>query len=377
MSGAAIISQAMLTPLGNRPEEILQRMFKGERALRDISGFDCEGYVHKQAGEIQDFRASEYLGKKGLRALDRTGKFAAAACGLALSEAGMDKSFREQNEIALVLGTQFCGAGTIAAFDQRGLELGPEYVSPIDFANTVINAAAGQVAIRYNLRGTNSTTAGGCCAGLKALAYARDLLAFGREQHVLAGGAEELSEYTFSAYDKSPYLAGGEMFPSEGAAFAVLVPPKHLNGQVNGRHALGYVVDHVSRVLHGLRARDCAAEAIRQLLAANQLESGDIAMLCLSAHGYEPVDKLEQEIVTQAFNPMPPLFSPKYWLGEGFGLSGIAQLVLSLEAMKQGRVPLPGGGDAALDKAPTYALLLGFSFDGLFDAVLIKSAARE
>lgn len=372
MAGAAIISQAMLSPLGNHPADVLERMFRDERALHNISGFDCAPYAHKQAGEIQDFRASDYLGKKGLRALDRTGKLAAAACGLALRDAGMDESLREQHEIALVLGTQFCGAGTIAAFDQRGLELGPEYVSPIDFANTVINAAAGQVAIRYNLRGCNSTTAGGCCAGLKALAYANDLIAFGRERQVLAGGAEELSEYTFSAYDKSPYLAGGEFFLSEGAAFAMLAPAEAQAAE----QAQGYIVAHVSRVIDGHKRREHAADAIRQLLSARDLKLSDIALLCLSASGYEPLDRLEQEIVTDLFHPMPPLFSPKYWLGESFGVSGVAQLMLSLEAMKQKKLPLPGGSSARIDNASGYALLLGFSFDGLFDAVLIKGAER-
>lgn len=113
------------------------------------------------------------------------------------------------------------GAGTVVSFNQHGLELGPAYMSPLDLANTVFNAAAGRGAIRHNLRGTNSTVTGGSNAGLKVLAYAHDLIHSGQEVLVLAGGAEELTEVSLAAHDRTPYP--GELFLAEGAAFALVL----------------------------------------------------------------------------------------------------------------------------------------------------------
>ncbi len=370
MSGTAIVGYGILGPLGNSPEEILDRMTRGERALKQIESFDTDGLSFSLGGEIQGFRPIVYLGKKGLRQLDRTGKFAASAVGLALDDGGLDPAFREHNEVSLVLGTNFCSAGTIATFDQRGLELGPEYVSPLDFANTVINAAAGQVAIRYQLRGTNSTTAGGCCAGLKALAYAHELITNGLERWVLAGGAEELSQVSFAAYDKSPYMGEKGFFLSEGAAFAVLVPEEgDVSGQSHGR-----ILDQASRAIFSMEDTDVMTSAIENLLADNGLQASDIALVCTSAAGYGPVDELERQALSKVFDAQTVLFMPKYWLGEGLGVSGPLQLLLSIEALKRGVVPQPSGAVATLSSTSRLALLLGLNPDGLFDILLVQGS---
>ncbi len=367
MSASLIAGYGLLSPLGNHPEEILERMLRGERAVQVIEGFDTGGLDFPKGGELKEFKPVTYLGKKGLRQLDRTGKLAASAANLALEATGLDAEFRQANEIALVLGTNFCSAGTIAAFDQRGLEQGPGAVSPLDFANTVINAAAGQVAIRYQLRGTNSTTAGGCCAGLKALGYGHELVTEGREQWVLAGGAEELTEVVCTAYDKSPYMGENGFFLSEGAAFVVLTPQAP-----EDKPALGRVLDHAPHAFYSTGDVDMAASAIESCFGRNGRQPDDVGLICLSAAGYTPVDTLEQQALDRLFGPETARFQPKHWLGEGLGVSGPLQLLLSLEVLKQGRMPRIDADPLPIEPASKTVLLMGLNTDGLFDMLLVS-----
>ncbi len=365
MSASLIAGYGLLSPLGNHPEEILGRMLQGERAVQDIEGFDASGLDFPKGGELKGYKPITYLGKKGLRQLDRTGKLAASAANLTLEATGLDAEFREANEIALVLGTNFCSAGTIAAFDQRGLEQGPGAVSPLDFANTVINAAAGQVAIRYQLRGTNTTTTGGGCAGLKALGYGHELVTGEREQWVLAGGAEELTEVVCTAYDKSPYMGENGLFLSEGAAFVLLTPQALEDQPVSGR-----ILDHASRTFYSTGDVDMAASAVESFLRHNGLQPDDVGLICLSAAGHTPVDTMEQEVLNRLFSPETARFQPKYWLGEGLGVSGPLQLLLSLEVLKQGRMPRIDADPLPIESASKIVLLMGLNPDGLFDMLL-------
>ena len=368
MIKTAILGCHAFTPLGEQPGEILDRMLRSEKGAKQISGFDTSGLTFSEGGELADFDAVKYLGKKGLRQLDRTGRLAAVTAGMALDQAGWDEAYRADHEVALVLGTNFCSAGSIASFDQRGLELGPTYVSPLDFANTVINAAAGQTAIRYNLRGTNSTTTGGCCAGLKALAYAHDLIVFGYEERVLAGGAEELTPATFTAFDRSPYMGKRGFFLSEGAAFVPLVSEE----AASPTPCLGKIVDHRSCLLLSAGSMDVLTSTVTALLSANGLDVTDIDLVCLSAAGYEPIDDVESEVVDRVFDTRAARFAPKHWLGEGLGMSGPLQLLLSLEVLKRGVLPPGPGTSGSLAAGSRLALLLGLSYDGLFEVVLIE-----
>src|SRR5262249_12447237 len=147
--------------------------------------------------------------------LDRTSQLVTAAARLALDDSGWTRELRSSVEVGLVLGTMFCGVHTIGEFDRRAVTAGPAYASPLDFANTVINAAAGHTAIWHNLRGVNSTIAGGSASGLQALAHAADLISNGRASVVLAGGVEELCFESFCGFHHAGMLCGSNCKPGE------------------------------------------------------------------------------------------------------------------------------------------------------------------
>ena len=130
-----------------------------------------------------------------------------------------------------MLGTVFCSVKTIAEFDRRGLQLGPSHVSPLDFANSVINAAAGQAAIWHGLRGVNSTISGGEASGLLAIAGGTSQIRGGHADALLAGGAEELCFESFLGHlragrlcdsDPLPFDARRALCPGRGPALLML-----------------------------------------------------------------------------------------------------------------------------------------------------------
>ena len=167
------------------------------------------------------FDPAKYLGTRNTRPLDRLGQLVSAAAGLTLADACCPPQFRAEHAVGLVLGTMFSGVRTICAFDRQALEIGPECASPLDFANTVLNAAAGQAAIWHGLRGPNATIAAGVASGLQAIAYAADLIAAGTVDCALAGGADERSPEVADGLERAGLLPGGVAL-GEAAAFVML-----------------------------------------------------------------------------------------------------------------------------------------------------------
>ena len=78
------------------------------------------------------------------------------------------------------------------------------------------------------------------------------------------------------------------------------------------------------------------------------------------------------EVVDRIFDTRAARFAPKHWLGEGLGMSGPLQLLLSLEVLKRGVLPPGPGTSGSLAAGSRLALLLGLSYDGLFEVVLIE-----
>ncbi|HYN22544.1 MAG TPA: beta-ketoacyl synthase N-terminal-like domain-containing protein, partial [Thermoanaerobaculia bacterium] len=171
VTGAGAISSVADSSRG-----LQEALGEGRSGLKPVELFPLDGLGPQVAGEVRPFEPRTWLGERNLRPIDRTARLLLVAAQQALEESGWTPELRQEQEIGLVLGTTFCSVHTISEFDRRAVQLGPSYASPLDFANSVINAAAGQAAIWNNLRGVNSTVSAAEASGLMAISSAVDLL---------------------------------------------------------------------------------------------------------------------------------------------------------------------------------------------------------
>src|SRR5436305_10438680 len=190
MKSVVITGAGVVSSLGDTPARLHEALCEGRSGISPVELFDAAGLGCRLGGEVEGFDARKYLGRRNLRPLDRTSRLVASAAQLTLDASGWTAQMRAESEVGLVLGTMFCSLHTISEFDRRALEAGPTYASPMDFSNTVINAAAGQTAIAHNLRDVNTTISTGVTSGLEAISYATELIRSGRARALLAGGSD-------------------------------------------------------------------------------------------------------------------------------------------------------------------------------------------
>jgi len=356
ITGAGVIS-----PLGDSPARLHDSLGRGLSAIKPIKLFSTEGLGCPLGGEIADFDATKYLGQRNLRPLDRTSRLVASAAQLALADSGWSIEMRNVQEIGLVLGTMFCSLHTISEFDRRALEAGPAYASPMDFSNTVINAAAGQTAIAHNLRDVNTTISTGVTSGLEAISYATELIRSGRARALLAGGADELCFESFYGFDRAGLLcrsnvtAGDFPIPFDsrrngsalGEGAALLMLEDVALARERGAKILGEVVGHgssydCSRGQDSVQAVEAIASAIRHAMSDAFLLPHEIDCLSASANGSRGGDQHEAEGVVAGLNGQTqklPVTAIKSMLGETLGASGPMQAVSLLETMRDGVLP--------------------------------------
>jgi 3-oxoacyl-[acyl-carrier-protein] synthase II len=249
---------------------------------------------------------------------------------------------------------------TIAEFDRRALRLGPSHASPLDFANSVINAAAGQAAIWHGLRGVNSTLAGGEASGLQAIAQATELVRSGRADAVLAGGAEELCFESFLGYYRAGRLCGSldrgaveRPVPfdarrngfslSEGAALLMLeeASAAAARGAAVRAEVLGWGAAFAAASGEAGMA-DAVARAVRLALDDAGAAPAEIGCLSASASGSSTVDRAEARGVAAALGEWAaglPVTAIKAMLGEGLGVSAAWQAVDLVETLGDGVLP--------------------------------------
>jgi 3-oxoacyl-[acyl-carrier-protein] synthase II len=326
-----------------------------------VESFSTEALGCHVGAPIDSFQERKYLGTKNLRPLDRTSRLVAATAKLALENSGWSAELLTRYDVGLALGTMFCSVHTIAEFDRRAMVSGPEYASPMDFANTVINAAAGQTAIWHGLRGVNSTICADITSGLQAIAYATELIRNGRATALLAGGADEFCFESFYGFARAGLSCGSQgdaegvpipfsarrngLALGEGAALLMLEEAEFASAR--GARVIGEVKGHGAGYDRA-RGRDrdesvrSVARAIRLALEDAGIGPEQVDCLSASANGSVAADRHEALGVQAALNGRArslPVTAIKSMLGETLGASAAMQTVTLLESIRQGLLP--------------------------------------
>jgi 3-oxoacyl-[acyl-carrier-protein] synthase II len=353
-----ITGMGAICAVGDRREQVFAGLCDGVRPFAPPTVFPAEGLPGHLAAEVPAFTPERYLRPGNIRPLDRTGRLALVGVELALADSGWSLDLRKAHAVGLVVGTMLSGVHTIGEFDRRAQQAGPEYASALDFSNTVLNAAAGQVAIWQHLRGINSTISAGAASGVQALGYAAQLVRTGRADVLVAGGAEELAFETFLGFSRAGWLGCERDGPGtcgvpfdaartgavlgEGAAFLVLEAEE--TAAARGAQILGRILGSASGYDPGALSRTAAhghplADTIARALRDGDTEVDAIGAVSASAHGSPVLDTREAAAIEAALGTRTPVAAIKAMTGEALGASGPLQAIAMIEAMRAGRLP--------------------------------------
>lgn len=162
---------------------------QGKSGISRIDAFDTEGYTTQIAGVVKEFDASHILSPKEARKLDLFVQYALVAADEAVVDASFGDSL-DTNRVGVAVGS---GIGGLNMIEQNHVQLqnsGPRRISPFLIPGSVINMAAGNIAIRHGLKGPNFSIATSCTTGTHNIGYAARTIAYGDADVMIAGGSE-------------------------------------------------------------------------------------------------------------------------------------------------------------------------------------------
>ena len=312
---------------------------------------------------VEDFDAALWLGNKEQRHLDRFTHFAVGAAMMAVEHAGGLPTV-DADRAGVSLGTGIGGVGTLET--QVGVlsARGPGRVSPFTIPMVMPNAGAAAVSLRLGWRGPCETLTTACAAGTHSVGAGARLIADGRCDVVLAGGAESsMTPTTVAAFTKMtalsdtglsrPFDVGRDGFCiAEGAA--VLLLEERDAALARGATIYGEVLGAASTCdAHDMTAPSPggagAAACMRLALDDAGLTPADIR--AVNAHGTStPLnDEAEAQAITTVFGAgAVPVSSIKGVTGHGLGAAGALEAAAVLLSFAHRELP-PTMGTTTVD----------------------------
>jgi len=304
--------------------------------------------------EIADWDPQPYFANpKEARRSDRVEQFALAAAAEAFAQSG--ELPYDPARIGSIFGTGIGGLRTLEEQVITRMEKGERRVSPFLVPMMMANACGAAISMRYALQGPAETICTACAAATHAIGYAARLVAWGRCDAVVTGGAESAATITAVAGFANmtalsttgcskPFDATRDGFVfGEGAAVFVL--ERYDLAVSRGANIIGEVLGAASNAdAHHITAPSPggvgAMACMQQALDDAGLTVRDIKQI--NAHGTStPLnDRAESEAVATLFGkPTPPVTSIKGVTGHPLGAAGALEAAAVLLSFEHKLIP--------------------------------------
>jgi 3-oxoacyl-[acyl-carrier-protein] synthase-1/3-oxoacyl-[acyl-carrier-protein] synthase II len=242
------------------------------------------------------------------------------------------------------LGTGWGALSETSRFLTRLFETDEQFPSPIDFIGSVHNAAAGQIAMRFQATGANITMTGGDYSFEQAL-MAADLLSNSIDDTFLVIGADESHPQLSRLFDRS---ASGSAILSDGGGALCLK---------TGPSASGFTIQPVF-----FESRENNPEVISSLIQRlerpQQINDryGMILAGFPAACRHEGEMQLQTLLAITGFNQ--PVIDYRKLTGEFASASAVAA-VMAVKFLQGSQIPEPLCKDKPVDLGAKGALIIG------------------
>jgi len=190
MNRVVVTGFGAITPVGLNAKTNWESLMEMKSGIGPITLFDASHYSSRIAGEIKGFKPEEHFPVKELKRLGRFIQLAMVAGGEAISHSGLDWEKVDKTRVGACVGVGIGGLSEIQSEYWTVREKGPKRVSPFFIPSVIGNLAAGQLSIKYGLKGPNTCITTACSSGTHAIGESFRLIQRGDQDMMLAGGAE-------------------------------------------------------------------------------------------------------------------------------------------------------------------------------------------
>ena len=356
-----------VTPLGLDVPSTWRGLLAGESGVAEITHFDASSLPTRIAAEVKGFDAEALLGTKRARRSARFSQLAVAAAREAFADAGFEpgagiEQLADYERVGVVVNTAVPGIPE-SETNVRGLIAeGLRAVSPYYVPSMIPNMPACEVAIDLGLHGPVTASSLACASGNAALLEARRLILAGEADVVVAGGTDAgIAPVMFAGLcnmgalsarndepqrASRPFSADRDGFVyGEGAVLFVIESAAHAAARGARTYATlagGALTADAFHISHPDPTGRQPRRAMALALERTGTDPAEVDYICAHGTATRINDAVETSAIRDVFGSAADsllVSSPKSMVGHMIGAAGALGAMVSVLAMRDGRVP--------------------------------------
>ena len=347
----AVTGLGIVSCLGSSLDDVSSALRLGRNGIQFVEDYRARGFNCQVAG-VPSVVDEAPIERKFARFMGMTSKYAYYATRRAIADAGLSMEAVRSPRTGAVIGS---GVGAISecqdtldVMRERGLDKVPPYIVPRAMSSTT----SACIATAFGLEGITYSPSSACTTSALAIGQAMELIQMGKQDRVLAGGAEELHWAPTSMFDvmgalshgfndepqraSRPYDVLRDGFVLAGGA-GILVLEALDHALARGATIYGELTGYGCCTVGADMVVPSAAGMARAMRTALETVAAPVDYLNTHAPSTPRGDLAELAAVLDVFGTsVPPLSSVKGLTGHSLGACGAQEAIYTLLMLRDG-----------------------------------------
>jgi len=348
MRRVVVTGMGIVSSIGSNAEEVLESLREGRSGIVHAPDYAELGF-RSQVHGAPTLDWKEVLDRKTRRFMGAGSAWNYIAMQQAIEDAGLEESEISHDRTGLVMGSGGPSTDAIVRAADTTREKGPKKVGPFEVPKAMSSTASATLATPFRIRGVNYSISSACSTSAHCIGNAAELIQWGKQDVMFAGGSEELDWTLTVLFDgmnalssdfnetpasaSRPYDVNRDGFVIAGGA-GVVVLEELERAKARGAKIYGELVGYGANSDGFDMVQPSGEGAVRCMRLAMQDLDCEIDYINPHATSTPLGDLRELDALREVFGDnCPPFSATKSLTGHSLGAAGVQEAIYTLLMM--------------------------------------------
>ena len=350
-----ITGMGAVSPFGRGVDALMQGLLEGRSGVVEMPELAGIGGIRTRVAALVTGVNEKEIPRKHRRSMSNMSVYATLACQDAARMAGIGEEEFSSGKLGVAIGSTTGSARTMQDFfTDFSRDNSLERMKSTLFFHIMNHSCASNVAQALGITGRILAPSAACSTSCQAVGYAAEMIASGRQEQMLCGGADEFHPLTSGTFDimnaasvayndsptrtPRPFDKGRDgIVCGEGSGILLLesLDSALARGAAILAEVTGFATNSDPNSIANPDA-DAIAACMRLALSDAGIAPSQVDYLNAHATATEQGDVAECEALARVFGAETPVSSLKGHLGHAMAASGTLELAACVEMMRRG-----------------------------------------
>jgi 3-oxoacyl-[acyl-carrier-protein] synthase I len=352
MRRVVVTGMGIVSSIGNNAQEVVASLREARSGITAAEDYAKLGFRSQVHGSLKvDLETS--VDRRARRFMGDGAAYAWLAMNQAIQDAGLEEKDISNPRTGLIVGSGGPSTRAIVAAADTTRQSGPKRVGPFAVPKAMSSTCSANLSTWFKTKGVNYSISSACSTSANCIGNAAEMIQWGKQDMMFAGGAEEL-DWTLSVlfdamgamsskYNATPEKASRAydknrdgFVISGGGGIVILEELEH--AKARGAKIYAELVGYGATADGADMVAPSGEGAVRCMKMALQNVKGPVDYINPHATSTPVGDIPEIDAIREVFGSraMPPISATKSLTGHSQGAAGVHEAIYTLLMMRHG-----------------------------------------